>query len=199
MESSSSVPKDTSGTQLSSAEQKKLRKSEKSARREGKKLVKNIGDGEDDENKSNPKVKNQNAGANQVSASKNGLGGGVRGGDQTVARPGPDTRKAKFAENRGNSSRRRSSVNLPEGSIKQQSRNRGTHTGTSNLNKDHGIDRREVALFGHLYGHGRRITVDSAPKEVHPSILALGLKMSSYAICGSNARCVAMLIAFKLV
>ena len=198
MESPSSVPKDTSGMQLSSAEHKKLRKAEKSARREGKKkLVSDAGNGEDGDNKSNPKVKIQNVGTNQASASKNDLGGGA--GDQISSRLGPDTRKAKFAESRGNTSRRRLSVNLPEGSIKQPLRNRGTHTVTSNENKDHGIDRREVALFGHLYGCGRRITVDGAPKEVHPSILALGLKMSSYAICGSNARCVAMLIAFKLV
>lgn len=198
MESPSSVPKVSSGTQLSNAEQKKLRKAEKSARREGKKkLASNAGNGEDHDNKSNPKVKIQNVGTSQASANQTGQGGGI--GDQTSFKLGPDTRKAKHAENRGNISRRRSSVNLPEGSIKQQSRNRGTHTMTSNANKDSEIGRREVALFGHLYGHRRRITVDGAPKEVHPSILALGLKMSSYAVCGSNARCVAMLIAFKLV
>lgn len=60
-------------------------------------------------------------------------------------------------------------------------------------------DNRQVALFGHLYGHDRRTTLDHASKDVHPAVLALGLKMSSYAICGSTARCVAMLLAFRQV
>jgi translation initiation factor eIF-2B subunit delta len=38
-----------------------------------------------------------------------------------------------------------------------------------------------------------------ASKDVHPAILALGLQYSSYAICGSTARMVAMLLAFKAV
>jgi translation initiation factor eIF-2B subunit delta len=58
---------------------------------------------------------------------------------------------------------------------------------------------KEVGLFGHLYGQPRRYTVEGAPKEVHPAVLATGLQMSSYQICGSNARCVAMLLSFKKV
>ena len=57
---------------------------------------------------------------------------------------------------------------------------------------------KEVGLFGHLYGQSRRQTLQpSPPKEVHPSVLSLGLQMSTYTVCGSNARCVAMLLAFK--
>ncbi|KAF2233340.1 IF-2B-domain-containing protein, partial [Viridothelium virens] len=57
---------------------------------------------------------------------------------------------------------------------------------------------KEVGLFGHLYGHPRRQTLHpTPPKEVHPSVLSLGLQMSTYTVCGSNARCVAMLLAFK--
>lgn len=56
-----------------------------------------------------------------------------------------------------------------------------------------------VSLFAHLYGQPRRHTLEGAAKEVHPAVLALGLQMSSYEICGSNARCVAMLLAFKKV
>ncbi|KAL9079607.1 MAG: hypothetical protein Q9157_001544 [Trypethelium eluteriae] len=57
---------------------------------------------------------------------------------------------------------------------------------------------KEVGLFGHLYGHPRRQTLHpTPPKEVHPSVLNLGLQMSTYTVCGSNARCVAMLLAFK--
>lgn len=58
---------------------------------------------------------------------------------------------------------------------------------------------KEVGLFGHLYGQPRRHTVEGAAKEVHPAIQALGLQMSSYVVCGSTARCVAMLLAFKQV
>lgn len=58
---------------------------------------------------------------------------------------------------------------------------------------------KNVALFGHLYGQPRRTTIAGAGKDVHPAILALGLQMSNYVICGSNARCVATLLAFKRV
>ena len=58
---------------------------------------------------------------------------------------------------------------------------------------------KHVALFGHLYGNPRRTTIAGAGKDVHPAVLALGLQMSNYVICGSNARCVATLLVFKRV
>ncbi|KUM60849.1 hypothetical protein ACN42_g6290 [Penicillium freii] len=60
-------------------------------------------------------------------------------------------------------------------------------------------DDKKVAVFGHLYGQQRRVTVAGATKEVHPAILALGMQLMDYTICGSSARCVATLIAFKRV
>ena len=54
-----------------------------------------------------------------------------------------------------------------------------------------------VALFGNLSEPRRRTITRS--KEIHPAVLALGLQISSYEICGSTARCVAMLLAFKSV
>lgn len=60
-------------------------------------------------------------------------------------------------------------------------------------------ENKEVALFGHLYGKARRVTIAGAAKGVHPAVLALGLKMSNYVICGSNARCVSTLTACKMV
>ena len=60
-------------------------------------------------------------------------------------------------------------------------------------------EEKKVALFDHLYGQPRRTTLAGAGKDIHPAILALGLQISSYVICGSNARCVAMLLAFKQV
>ena len=59
---------------------------------------------------------------------------------------------------------------------------------------------RRVALFGHLYGkEARRSSIAGANKDVHPVVLALGLQMSNYVICGSSARCVAMLLVLKRV
>jgi translation initiation factor eIF-2B subunit delta len=58
---------------------------------------------------------------------------------------------------------------------------------------------KSVAVFGHLYGNPRRSTIAGAAKEVHPAVLALGLQMRDYVICGSSARCVATLLAFKRV
>lgn len=58
---------------------------------------------------------------------------------------------------------------------------------------------KNVAVFGHLYGIPRRSTIAGAAKEVHPAVLALGLQIRDYVICGSSARCVATMIAFKRV
>lgn len=60
-------------------------------------------------------------------------------------------------------------------------------------------ENKNVALFGHLYSQPRRTSIAGAGKDVHPAVLALGLQMSNYVICGSNARCVAMLLVFKRV
>lgn len=58
-------------------------------------------------------------------------------------------------------------------------------------------DIKQVQLLSHLYTGPRRHTLDGASKDIHPAVLALGLQISSYEICGSSARCVAMLLAFK--
>ncbi len=58
---------------------------------------------------------------------------------------------------------------------------------------------KRVALFSHLYSGPRRTTIAGAGKDVHPAVLSLGIQISNYTIIGSNARCVAMLLAFKKV
>lgn len=58
---------------------------------------------------------------------------------------------------------------------------------------------KEIALFRHLESPERKVNVGSSHKDVHPAILALALQMASFEICGSNARCVATLLAFKRV
>ena len=60
-------------------------------------------------------------------------------------------------------------------------------------------EEKRVALLDHLYGHPRRSSLSGTGKDVHPAVLALGLQMSSYVICGSTARCVATLLVFKQV
>ncbi|KAF1957914.1 nagb/rpia/CoA transferase-like protein [Byssothecium circinans] len=59
-------------------------------------------------------------------------------------------------------------------------------------------DPKQLGLFfRHLYSQPRKHSMAGASKDVHPAILALGLQYSSYTICGSTARMVAMLLAFK--
>lgn len=55
-----------------------------------------------------------------------------------------------------------------------------------------------VEFFRHLY-KTRTTTIAGVSKDVHPAILALGLQMGNYTICGSTARLVATLQAFKRV
>jgi translation initiation factor eIF-2B subunit delta len=55
-----------------------------------------------------------------------------------------------------------------------------------------------VEFFRHLY-KSRTTSIAGASKDVHPAVLALGLQMSNYTICGSCARLVATLQAFKRV
>ncbi|KAK0257350.1 hypothetical protein LTR48_000117 [Friedmanniomyces endolithicus] len=58
-------------------------------------------------------------------------------------------------------------------------------------------DNSVVELLSHLYPIQRRPNLAGVSKDVHPAVLALGLQISTYEICGSSARCVAMLLAFK--
>ncbi|KAF2678515.1 nagb/rpia/CoA transferase-like protein [Lentithecium fluviatile CBS 122367] len=66
--------------------------------------------------------------------------------------------------------------------------------------KDAKKDLRQLGLFfGHLYSQPRQHSMVGASKDVHPAVLSLGLQYSSYVICGSTARMVAMLLVFKAV
>ncbi|KAH0547587.1 hypothetical protein FGG08_000312 [Glutinoglossum americanum] len=61
------------------------------------------------------------------------------------------------------------------------------------------VEHKHVSLFRHLDGHARRTSLSGAASSIHPAVLTLGLQMSSYEICGSTARCVATLLAFKRI
>ena len=74
---------------------------------------------------------------------------------------------------------------------------KGAQAATTQLEEFRKEDK-TVELFRHLY-KARATTISGASKEIHPAVLALGQQMSSYTICGSNARLVATLQAFKRV
>ncbi|RMZ92489.1 hypothetical protein DV736_g269, partial [Chaetothyriales sp. CBS 134916] len=60
-------------------------------------------------------------------------------------------------------------------------------------------DVKHVAIVSHLYPRAPKASLASAGREIHPAVLALGLQLRDYVICGGNARCVAMLLVFKKV
>jgi translation initiation factor eIF-2B subunit delta len=115
-------------------------------------------------------------GATSQFAKKGQAGAGGAGGAG-----GKDTAAAQSQKGRGYLPRRGSAQ--AAGSVEQKKKQ----------------EDKSVAVFGHLYGQQRRTTVAGAGKEVHPAVLALGLQMRDYVICGSSARCVATLLAFKRV
>lgn len=65
--------------------------------------------------------------------------------------------------------------------------------------KERPREEKRIEMFGHLYNREKRTTIAGAGKEIHPAVLALGLQLRDYVICGANARCAAMLLVFKKV
>ncbi|KAK0664327.1 putative translation initiation factor eIF-2B subunit delta [Lasiodiplodia hormozganensis] len=157
---------------LSGAELKKRAKAEKAAKRAAEKAAKDVaGGGAPPPPAGNKKPESKQK--EQKGGQQNQQAGGSRGGQQQD-RPLP--------------TRRRPSQSGPAGGpLKEAKSEKKKHA------------EKQVGLFGHLYGQPRRHEIEGAAKEVHPAILALGLQMSSYVVCGSNARTVAMLLAFKSV
>ncbi|KKY13927.1 putative translation initiation factor eif-2b delta subunit [Diplodia seriata] len=157
---------------VSGAELKKRAKAEKAAKRAAEKAAKDAASG----GASQPPAgnrKQEGKQKEQKGGQQNQQAGGSRGGQQQD-RPLP--------------MRRRPSQSGPAGGpVKEVKSEKKKHA------------EKQVGLFGHLYGQPRRHEIEGAAKEVHPAILALGLQMSEYVVCGSNARTVAMLLAFKSV
>lgn len=105
--------------------------------------------------------------------------------------PGTPAKKGQSGKDAANAPAHKGQRGLPRRGSAQAGQ-----TGVSEQKKK---EDKSVAVFGHLYGQQRRTTVAGAGKEVHPAVLALGLQMRDYVICGSSARCVATLLAFKRV
>ena len=72
---------------------------------------------------------------------------------------------------------------------------------TSHANETETIvaTKKKLGMFSHLYNKERRTSIAGVGREIHPAVLALGVKLRDYDICGGNARCVATLLAFKKV
>ncbi|VDI00761.1 translation initiation factor eIF-2B subunit delta [Mytilus galloprovincialis] len=62
---------------------------------------------------------------------------------------------------------------------------------------------RQVRLFEHLHQYEREVSLTQSLSfrscTIHPAIVRLGVQYAEGVICGSNARCLAMLVAFKQV
>ncbi|KAK2801504.1 hypothetical protein FQN50_007720 [Emmonsiellopsis sp. PD_5] len=165
-------PTDPSGDatqKISGAELKKRAKAEKAARRAKEKQDREQGG-----------APSQQPGGGGVSSSKKG---GAPSSQKGVAEGGPS----------GGGKGQKQSGAARRGSIAPPS------TAESKKKKREDEAAKTVAVFSHLSLHKRRLTIAGAGKEIHPAILALGLQMRDYVVCGSSARCVAMLLAFKRV
>ncbi|KAE8322139.1 hypothetical protein BDV39DRAFT_210073 [Aspergillus sergii] len=111
------------------------------------------------------------------------------------AGPGPNAAPPKKGSTGGGAGGKEA----PGQPYKSQRHRRGSATQASATEQKKKQEDKNVAVFGHLYGQPRRTTIAGAGKEVHPAVLALGLQMRDYVVCGSSARCVATLLAFKRV
>ncbi|KAI9043455.1 translation initiation factor eIF2B subunit delta [Aspergillus affinis] len=161
---------DGADAKLTPAELKKKAKAEKAARRAREKVEREATGGGGGA-----------APAGPGTPSKKGSGAGGAGGAGAGAK---DASAGAGASQKGQRHRRGSAHGAP---------------GSSGAEAKKKQEDKNVAVFGHLYGQPRRTTIAGAGKEVHPAVLALGLQMRDYVVCGSSARCVATLLAFKRV
>lgn len=74
----------------------------------------------------------------------------------------------------------------------------GTVRSVEPKQKDISDNSKQVALFSHLE-IPKGANTSTAPKEIHPAVLVLGLHLAEFKICGANARCIATLTALQKV
>lgn len=123
-------------------------------------------------------------------------------GDSEQQKPQPSSPKPQQQSQKKQSTPKNTPEKQPSSPKAQQQPQQGSKPRRPSGSQQMGLiapTPKQVGLFGHLYGQPRRHNLQGAGRDIHPAILALGLQMSSYEICGSNARCVAMLLAFKCV
>ncbi|CAA91965.1 translation initiation factor eIF2B delta subunit [Schizosaccharomyces pombe] len=68
----------------------------------------------------------------------------------------------------------------------------------ANLQEKKIFEEKQVSIFSHLDWRRRR-TTENIPKDIHPAVIRLGLKLANYKIFGSNQRCIDLLKTFKIV
>ena len=168
-------PKQTPSGKPSGAELKKKAKEEKQARRERERQAQQTG----------------GAGGGRRGSVAKDASGPSKGGKGANIKVSVEENKMQHKRAPSNATEAQRPVALRSG--------KGPTGSTSTKVAAPRKDEKQVALFGHLYGHSRRTSIAGASKDVHPAVLALGLQMSNYVVCGSNARCVASLLAFKKV
>ncbi|KAM5444306.1 hypothetical protein MferCBS31731_000823 [Microsporum ferrugineum] len=168
---------------LSGAELKKRAKAEKAARRAKEKQERTRPASEDQE----------------VSAAATTTAGSA-GSSATTTPQGPSTpKKTPVVKQEVGKTPSKSSVQR-RGSIHTLPTPPAPVESTSSKKKRREVvDEKVVAVFGHLPWYTRRTGIAGANKDVHPAVLSLGMQIKDYVICGSSARCVATLLAFKRV
>jgi len=185
--------------ELSNAEKKKLAKAEKAAKRAAAK--------DEPDSGTSTLVNGDLAVKASVSASatpvavEKGKGSAQQHTQRTgPSQPQPQTLQQKSVSSSQSTKQRRPSVAITGGQIRDlpERLRRGSKSGQTAVEVKKG-PAKEVSFFSHLYGQPRKHTIEGSAKEVHPAILELGLQLSSYVICGSQARCIAMLLALKCV
>ncbi|RAH70246.1 translation initiation factor eIF2B subunit delta [Aspergillus aculeatinus CBS 121060] len=181
--SAPAAPADSATAQLTPAELKKRAKAEKAARRARERA----------ERESSGPAGGAPSGGAATPGKKDGSGGGGSAAGASGSKQVPRRGSAQNASQNGGGGSVSGAV--PAGGLEKSAGGGGG--GESKGGKK--ADDKNVAVFGHLYGQQRRTTVAGAGKEVHPAVLALGLQMRDYVVCGSSARCVATLLAFKRV
>lgn len=181
-----SAPAPVDEPKLSAAEQKKKAKAEKQARRAAQ--------------------KEQQDGSETRAPAVNGVNGGLKSprsedtstqqqkpkGDKSQKEQQPQA-KAKASSQETTTHHKRTPSQIAQQPLPIRPAQTTSTPAKTAVKKD----RRQVDLVSHLYIHSHRQSIEGADKDVHPAVLALGFQFSSYKICGSSARCVAMLLAFK--
>lgn len=167
--------------QLSGAELKKLQKAEKAARRAREK-----------EAKQGPSAPESSASAAAASSSS-----------QAAQRPSADSQSghrrsgSSAAPRQGqHQQQQQQQQQLPTRRRPSQSANAGAAAPPKAPKEQ---PPKQVSFLTHLYVPPRRHTTAEASKDVHPTILLLAQQTAHHAICGSQARTVATLLALKTV
>lgn len=172
------VLKENGKVELSNAEKKKLAKAEKAAKRAADKVV------------ATPSIAAKAGPATQAKPeTSQGQQGAQRRPSMHRSQADPKVQDSKPQQNKGASGAAKAEKQLPLRGRK----------GSQSTGSDAMQETKQVSFFAHLYGQPRRQTLEGSAKDVHPAIQALGLQLSNYTICGSHARCVAMLLALKSV